>query len=87
MLKSDKVHKFKELKEISLAIMSKPHAYPQTMKKTHTVFQNNLHKIVIGVALTRHPLFILFVCLILFFTSHQQSFSYIETGLPRLNQY
>ena len=58
MLKSDKVHKFKELKEINLAIMSKPHAYPQTMKTTHSAFQNNLHKIVRGVALTRHPLFI-----------------------------
>ena len=30
---------------------------------------------------------VLFVCLILFFTSHQQSFSYIGTGLPGLNQY
>ena len=29
----------------------------------------------------------LFVCLIWFFTSHQQSFSYIGTGLPGLNQY
>ena len=30
----------------------------------------------------------LFVCLFVwFFTSHQQSFSYIETGLPGLNQY
>ena len=28
----------------------------------------------------------LFVCLILFFTSHQQSFSYKGTGLPGLNQ-
>ena len=28
-----------------------------------------------------------FVCLILFFTSHQQSFSYKGTGLPGLNQY
>ena len=27
------------------------------------------------------------VCLIWFFTSHQQSFSYIGTGLPWLNQY
>ena len=26
-------------------------------------------------------------CLICFFTSHQQSFSYIGTGLPALNQY
>ena len=28
-----------------------------------------------------------FDCLILFFTSHQQSFSYVGMGLPRLNQY
>ena len=28
-----------------------------------------------------------FVCLILFFTSHQQSFSYKGTGLPGLSQY
>ena len=28
-----------------------------------------------------------FVCLIWFFTSHQQSFSYTGTGLPGLNQY
>ena len=27
------------------------------------------------------------VCLIWFFTSHQQSFSYLGTGLPGLNQY
>ena len=30
---------------------------------------------------------VLFVCLISFFTSHQQSFSYVGTGLPGLNQY
>ena len=30
---------------------------------------------------------ILFVCLIWFFTSNQQSFSYIGTSLPVLNQY
>ena len=28
-----------------------------------------------------------FVCLILFFMSYQQSFSYVGTGLPWLNQY
>ena len=28
-----------------------------------------------------------FVCLIWFLTSHQQSFSYVGTGLPGLNQY
>ena len=32
-------------------------------------------------------LWFLFVCLIWFFMSHQQSFSYIGTGLPGLNQY
>ena len=31
--------------------------------------------------------YVLFVCLIWFFTSHQQSFSYKGTGLPGLNQY
>ena len=31
--------------------------------------------------------FLCFVCLIWFFTSHQQSFSYIGTGLPGLKQY
>ena len=30
---------------------------------------------------------LLLFCLIRFFTSHQQSFSYIGTGLPGLNQY
>ena len=34
----------------------------------------------------KHLLF-LFACLIWFFTSHQQSFSYIGTVLPGLNQY
>ena len=29
----------------------------------------------------------LYVCLIWFFTSHQQSFSYVGTGLPGWNQY
>ena len=29
----------------------------------------------------------MFVCLIWFFTSHQQSLSYKGTGLPGLNQY
>ena len=29
---------------------------------------------------------LIFVCLIWFFMSHQQSFSYVGTGLPRLNQ-
>ena len=29
---------------------------------------------------------VLFVCLICFFTSHKQSFSYVGTGLPGLKQ-
>ena len=29
----------------------------------------------------------IFFCLICFFTSHQQSFSFLGTGLPGLNQY
>ena len=32
-------------------------------------------------------LWLILFCLIWFFTSHQQSFSYIGTGLPGLNQY
>ena len=35
----------------------------------------------------KSPLFPCFVCLIWFFTSHQQSVSYIGTDLPGLNQY
>ena len=31
--------------------------------------------------------YVCFVCLIWFFTSHQQSFSFKGTGLPGLNQY
>ena len=35
----------------------------------------------------KKPLKLLFVCLILFFISHQQSFSNVGTSLPGLNQY
>ena len=43
-----------------LTIISKPHAHPPTMKKTHAKFQNDRYKTVIGVALTRgtHCLYI-----------------------------
>ena len=43
-----------------LTIISKPHAHPHTMKKTHAKFQNNRYKTVRGVALTRgtHCLYI-----------------------------
>ena len=37
----------------NLTIISKPHAYPHTMKKTYAKFQNDQYKTVRGVALTR----------------------------------
>ena len=40
-----------------------------------------------GIFLFFYSISIMFVCLICFFTSHQQSFSYKGTGLPGLNQY
>ena len=36
-----------------LTIISKSHAHPHTMKKTHVKFQNNLYKTARGVVLTR----------------------------------
>ena len=33
------------------------------------------------------PKWVLFVCLIWFFTFHQQFYSYVGMGLPGLNQY
>ena len=44
----------------NLRIMSKPHAYFQTMYKTHVKFQKNQYKNVGGVAHTRYPLSIHF---------------------------
>ena len=43
-----------------LRIISKPHAYLQTMYKTPVKFQNNRYKTVGGVAHTRYPLSIHF---------------------------
>ena len=40
-------------KKKKLTIISKPHAHPHTIKKTHAKFNNNRYKTVRGVALTR----------------------------------
>ena len=47
-------------KKNDLTIISKPHAHPHTMKKTHANFHNNQYRTVRGVALTRgtHSLYI-----------------------------
>ena len=39
----------------NLTIITKPHAHPHSMKKTHAKFQNDRYKTTRGVALTRHP--------------------------------
>ena len=44
---------WKKVKKKDLTIISKSHAHPLTMKKTHTKFHNNRYKTVRGVALTR----------------------------------
>ena len=50
-----------EKKKINnLRIISKPHAYVQTMSKTPVKFQKNWYKTVGGDAHTRYPLFIHF---------------------------
>ena len=41
------------MKKNDLTIISKPHAHPHTMKKTHANFHNNRYKAVRGVALTK----------------------------------
>ena len=40
-------------KKHDLTIITKPHAHPHTIKKTHAMFQNDRHKAVRGVAHTR----------------------------------
>ena len=40
-------------KNNNLTVISKPHAHPHTMKKTHAKFHNNRYKTLRGVALTR----------------------------------
>ena len=55
-VKNDQVHNEEKVKKFDLTIISKPHAYPHTMKKTHVgKFQNTQYKTVRGVAHTRHP--------------------------------
>ena len=44
----------------NLRIISKPHAYLQTMSKTPVKFQRNRHKTIGGVEHTRYPLSIHF---------------------------
>ena len=39
--------------DLTFISISKTHAHPHTMKKTHAKFQNDLYKTVRGVALTR----------------------------------
>ena len=47
-----------KVKKINLRIMSKQYAHLHTMAKISVKFQNDWPKIVGGVALTRHPLYI-----------------------------
>ena len=43
---------WKKVTKNVLTIIPKPHAHPQTMKKTYAKFQNDRYKTVRGVALT-----------------------------------
>ena len=52
----------KKVTKINLRIISKPHAYIQSMVKTSVKFQENRNKTVGGVAHTRYPLPIHFHC-------------------------
>ena len=58
--KMTKFTKWKKWQKNNLAIISKPHAHPHTMTKTHAKFQKDRYKTVRGVALTRYPLSIHF---------------------------
>ena len=51
----------KKITKNNLRIISKPHAYFQTINKTPMKFQKNRYKTVGGVAPTRYPLSIHFV--------------------------
>ena len=56
MVKNDKIHnveKVREREKKDLTIISKPHAYSNTMNKTRAKFHNDRYKTVRGVALTR----------------------------------
>ena len=46
----------KKVTKNDLTIISKPHAHPHTMTKTHAKFQNDRYKTVRGLALTRDTL-------------------------------
>ena len=52
-VKNDLVYNVEKVNKNNLTIISKSHAYPHTMKKTHAKFHNNRYKTVRGVALTR----------------------------------
>ena len=54
------VQNAEKVTKINLRIISKPHAYLQTMTKTPVEFQKDCHKTVGGVAHTRYPLCIHF---------------------------
>ena len=51
----------KKVTKINLRIISKPHAYLQSMVTTSVKYQENWNKTVGGVAHTRHPLSIHFI--------------------------
>ena len=53
--KMTKFTKMEKVTKNNLTIISKPHAHPHTMTKTHAKFQKDRYKTVRGVALTRHP--------------------------------
>ena len=60
-----KMTKFKlrtKVIKINLSIISKPHAYLQSLVKAYVKFQNNRNKTLGGVAHTRYPLSIHFYC-------------------------
>ena len=52
-VKNYKVHNVEKSKKKNLTIISKPHAHPHNMNKTHARFHNNRYKTLTGVALTR----------------------------------
>ena len=58
-VRNDKVYKVEKVIKINARIISKPHAYLQTMEKICAKFQKDRYKIVWGAALTRYPLSIL----------------------------
>ena len=56
-----KVQIAKKVTKINLRIISKPHAYLQSMVTTSVKFQENRNKTIGGVAHTRYPLSIHFI--------------------------